>query len=193
MSRPGSMVLPAPRPALPAVLELLKPITWFPPMWAFSCGVVSSGVAVGERWWLVAGGHRPRRAARLRHEPGGQRLVRPACGRDQRAAAPDPVRTHSRALGPLHRNPVDGVVAGRRGDAGPWVFWASVLGLALAWAYSAPPLRLKRNGWWGNAAVGLSYEGLAWITGAAVMRWVPCRTRSILLLALLYSSVRTAS
>ena len=32
-----------PEPA--AVLELLKPITWFPPMWAFACGVVSSGRA----------------------------------------------------------------------------------------------------------------------------------------------------
>ena len=28
---------------------------------------------------------------------------------------------------------------------------SSALGLALAWAYSAPPLRLKENGWWGNA------------------------------------------
>jgi chlorophyll/bacteriochlorophyll a synthase len=52
---------------------------------------------------------------------------------------------------------------------GPWGFAAAALGLLLAWAYSAPPLRLKRNGWWGNAACGLSYEGLAWITGAAVM------------------------
>lgn len=26
------------RPALRDVLELLKPITWFPPMWAFMCG-----------------------------------------------------------------------------------------------------------------------------------------------------------
>ncbi|MFM2210723.1 MAG: geranylgeranyl bacteriochlorophyll synthase BchG, partial [Pseudomonadota bacterium] len=32
-----------PRPALSAVAELLKPITWFPPMWAFACGVVASG------------------------------------------------------------------------------------------------------------------------------------------------------
>ena len=28
-----------------AVLELLKPVTWFPPMWAFACGVVSSGAS----------------------------------------------------------------------------------------------------------------------------------------------------
>jgi chlorophyll synthase len=25
------------------------------------------------------------------------------------------------------------------------------------------------NGWWGNAAVGISYEGISWFTGAAVM------------------------
>jgi LysM repeat protein len=41
--------------------------------------------------------------------------------------------------------------------------------LLLSWAYSAPPLRLKNDGWLGNAACALSYEGLAWITGAAVM------------------------
>jgi chlorophyll synthase len=44
-----------------------------------------------------------------------------------------------------------------------------VVGLIFAWIYSAPPLRLKQNGWFGNAAVGFSYESLAWITGAAVM------------------------
>jgi chlorophyll synthase len=52
---------------------------------------------------------------------------------------------------------------------GPWGFAAAALGLLLAWAYSAPPFRLKRNGWFGNAACSFSYEGLAWLTGAAVM------------------------
>ncbi len=43
-------------PQLSAVAELLKPITWFPPMWAFGCGVVASGVAVAEHWpWSVVG------------------------------------------------------------------------------------------------------------------------------------------
>ncbi len=51
---------------------------------------------------------------------------------------------------------------------GPWAFAATVFGTALAWAYSAPPLRLKQDGWWGNAACGTCYEGLPWITGAAV-------------------------
>ena len=70
---------------------------------------------------------------------------------------------------------------------GPWGFGAAVMGLALAWAYSAPPLRLKLNGWWGNAACGLSYEGLAWATGAAVMAGGTMPSKRSLLLALLYS------
>jgi chlorophyll synthase len=70
---------------------------------------------------------------------------------------------------------------------GPWVFAAAAFGLALAWAYSAPPLRLKNNGWWGNAACGLCYEGLAWITGAAVMAGGAPSLRS-LILAALYSA-----
>lgn len=52
---------------------------------------------------------------------------------------------------------------------GPWGFGAAVVGLGLAWAYSAPPLRLKQNGWWGNTVCAACYEGLPWFTGAAVM------------------------
>ena len=70
---------------------------------------------------------------------------------------------------------------------GPWGFGAAVLGLALAWAYSAPPFRLKENGWWGNAACGISYEGIAWTTGAAVMAGGLMPDRRSLWLALLYS------
>jgi chlorophyll synthase len=49
-----------------------------------------------------------------------------------------------------------------------------------------PPLRLKQNGWWGNAAVGFSYEGIAWFTGAAAMlsAWPGA---PIVMLAVLYS------
>jgi chlorophyll/bacteriochlorophyll a synthase len=67
---------------------------------------------------------------------------------------------------------------------GPWVFAAASVGLALAWAYSAPPVRLKRNGWWGNAACGICYEGLAWVTGAAVMAAGAPSARSLALAAL---------
>ena len=70
---------------------------------------------------------------------------------------------------------------------GPWGFGAAVLGLLLAWAYSAPPLRLKENGWWGNAACGFSYEGIAWVTGAAVMAGGIMPDGRSLALAALYS------
>jgi chlorophyll synthase len=62
-----------------------------------------------------------------------------------------------------------------------------LLGMALAWAYSAPPLRLKRNGWWGNTAVAACYEGLPWFTGAAVMAAARPDWR-IVTVALLYSA-----
>ena len=70
---------------------------------------------------------------------------------------------------------------------GPWGFGAAGVGLLLAWAYSAPPLRLKENGWWGNAACGFSYEGIAWVTGAAVMAGGIMPDSRSLALAALYS------
>jgi len=44
------------RPTPSAILELLKPITWFPPMWAFACGVIASGVSVTNHWHLLLAG-----------------------------------------------------------------------------------------------------------------------------------------
>jgi chlorophyll synthase len=70
---------------------------------------------------------------------------------------------------------------------GFWGFCAAGIGLLLAWAYRAPPVRLKENGWWGNAACGFSYEGIAWATGAAVMAGGVIPDWRSLLLALLYS------
>ncbi len=43
-------------PAPATVLELFKPVTWFPPMWAFSCGVVSAGVSLADHWRLLVAG-----------------------------------------------------------------------------------------------------------------------------------------
>jgi chlorophyll/bacteriochlorophyll a synthase len=70
---------------------------------------------------------------------------------------------------------------------GAWVFAATILGLVLAWIYSAPPLRLKMSGWWGPGAVALSYEGLTWFTGAAVMLGA-FPDAKIIALILLYSA-----
>src|SRR5690349_23692776 len=47
---------PRRRPSLSAVAELFKPITWFPPMWAFACGVVASGADPLQHLGLVVAG-----------------------------------------------------------------------------------------------------------------------------------------
>jgi chlorophyll synthase len=70
---------------------------------------------------------------------------------------------------------------------GTLVLAAASVGLVLAWMYSAPPFRLKQNGWWGNSAVAVSYEGLPWITGAAVMLAGATPDLRIFALAALYS------
>ena len=68
---------------------------------------------------------------------------------------------------------------------GTIVFYIALGGVALALAYSAPPLRLKaRNGWLANAACAFSYEGFAWVAGAAIFGHV---TQGTLVLATLYS------
>ena len=71
---------------------------------------------------------------------------------------------------------------------GVWGVAAAAVGLLLAWLYSAPPVRLKRNGWWGNSACALSYEGLAWITGGIVMALGAFPDARSVGLALLYSA-----
>ncbi|HBV55546.1 MAG TPA: bacteriochlorophyll/chlorophyll a synthase, partial [Rhodobacteraceae bacterium] len=36
-----------------ALLRLIKPITWFPPIWAYLCGSVATGVSLWENFGLV--------------------------------------------------------------------------------------------------------------------------------------------
>ena len=176
------------RPQISAVAELLKPITWFPPMWAFGCGVVASGLPVGERWPVVVA---------------GLALAGPlVCATSQ--AVNDWFDRDVDAINEPARPIPSGRIPGRWGIRiamgwtvlslavatllGTWGFLAAALGLLLAWAYSAPPLRLKLNGWWGNSACALCYEGLAWATGAAVMAGGHLPGAKSLLLAGLYSA-----
>ena len=175
------------RPELSTVAELLKPITWFPPMWAFSCGVVSSGKSLTDNWVLIVW---------------GVLLAGPlVCASSQ--AVNDWFDRHVDAINEPNRPIPSGRMPGRWGfyiavlwtllsmlwawPLGPWGFAATGLGLVLSWAYSMPPIRLKNNGWWGNSACALSYEGLAWVTGAAVMLGGEMPSEKAIVLALLYS------
>ncbi|WP_408637125.1 chlorophyll synthase ChlG [Pseudosulfitobacter koreensis] len=151
------------------MLWLIKPITWFPPMWAYLCGAVSSGVSPDGRWGVVIL---------------GVLLAGPiVCGMSQ--AANDWCDRHVDAINEPYRPIPSGRIPGRWGlwialamsvlslivgaQLGPWGFGATVFGVLAAWAYSAEPVRLKKSGWWGPGLVGLCYEGLPWFTGAAVL------------------------
>ena len=176
------------RPDLRAVLTLLKPVTWFPPMWAFTCGAISAGVPLSsERLWTLAL---------------GIGLTGPmVCASSQ--AVNDWFDRHVDAINEPNRPIPSGRIPGQWGLAIAifWsvlcVVWALPLGrfglaavavaLAFSWAYSAPPFRFKRNGWLGNTAVGFTYEGLAWITGAGIMLGNVLPPTPLLLLAVLYS------
>ena len=181
------MLVLAPSPSFSTVTELFKPITWFPPMWAFACGVVASGVAMQGKWLLAVV---------------GVALAGPfVCATSQ--AVNDWYDRHVDAINEPMRPIPSGRMPGQWGFyiavlwtvisllvatlLGFWGFCAAALGLLLAWAYSAPPIRLKENGWWGNAACGFSYEGIAWATGAAVMAGGVMPDSRSLALALLYS------
>jgi chlorophyll synthase len=155
-------------------------------MWAFACGVVSSGLGASARWPIVLT---------------GVVLAGPlVCATSQ--AANDWYDRHVDAINEPGRPIPSGRIPGRWGfyiallwtalslavaaTLGRWVFYAAAFGLVLAWIYSAPPLRLKQNGWWGNSAVAICYEGLPWFTGAAVMA-AGLPDWRVILLALLYS------
>ena len=168
------------------MLQLIKPITWFPPMWAYLCGVVSSGAVLSGQWMMILL---------------GILLAGPiVCGMSQ--AANDWCDRHVDAINEPHRPIPSGRIPGRWGlwialamsllslfvgwQLGPWGFGATVVGVLAAWAYSAEPVRLKKSGWWGPGLVGLCYEGLPWFTGAAVVS-AGAPTWPVILIATLYA------
>ena len=50
----------------------------------------------------------------------------------------------------------------------PSVFFLALGGSLVSFIYSAPPLKLKQNGWLGNYALGASYIALPWWAGQAL-------------------------
>jgi chlorophyll synthase len=138
-------------------------------MWAFGCGVISAGTPASGKWLQICL---------------GIALAGPlVCATSQ--AANDWYDRHVDAINEPNRPIPSGRIPGNWGfyialcwtalsllvaaSLGTVCFAAACVGLVLAWAYSAPPARLKRNGWWGNAACAACYEGLPWVTGAAIM------------------------
>ena len=116
------------------MLELIKPVTWFPPMWAYTCGAIAAGVPIWDHIGLLII---------------GVILAGPVvCGMSQ--AANDWCDRHVDAINEPERPIPSGRIPGRRGlwialfmsglslalgaMLGNWGFIATVVGVLAAWA-----------------------------------------------------------
>ena len=156
-------------PSIFSIIILIKPITWFPPMWAFLCGAVSSSnISLDTSYILLI----------------GLILSGPiVCGMSQ--AINDWCDKEVDAINEPSRPIPSGKVPGSWGFwiaiimsiigiivswfLGFWGFFATIIAISCAWAYSAEPLRLKRSGIIGPGIVAFCYEGLPWFTGVVIL------------------------
>jgi chlorophyll synthase len=167
-------------------MQLMKPVTWFAPAWAFLCGAVASGAL----------GWEPTTIGRLLLGilmagpilTGLSQVVNDYCDRDV-----DAINEPNRLI------PSGRITLSHVYTLTAILTWLGVtialglgrevalfvgLGLFCAISYSARPIRGKRNGWVGNTLVAISYEGLAWMAGHAAFATLTWQSVAI---ALLYS------
>ena len=174
-------------------LQLMKPITWIPLIWGVVCGAASSG----NFSWTIE-----------------NVLVAAACmllsgplmtGYTQ--TLNDLYDAEIDAINEPYRPIPSGAISKEQVQIQIWVLllaglavayvldvWAghdmkvlsaiAVGGAYLSYIYSAPPLKLKKNGWLGNYALGASYISLPWWAGHSLfgeLNW------TIIILTLFYS------
>ena len=173
-------------PNLVSLLELIKPVTWFPPMWAFLCGVVSVGAFSSDNTILILS---------------GLLLAGPlVCGMSQ--AVNDWCDRHVDAINQPERPIPSGRVSARWGFftgiimsvisilfayyLGSLIFFATIIGVLAAWLYSLEPIRLKRSAIFGPGVVAICYEGLPWFTGAAIFT-ISLPNKEVLIVLSLYA------
>ena len=173
-------------PSLISLLELIKPVTWFPPMWAFLCGVVSVGALNNNNIILILS---------------GLLLTGPlVCGMSQ--AVNDWCDRHVDAINQPERPIPSGRVSAGWGFftgiimsatsiifayyLGSLIFFATIIGVLAAWLYSLEPIRLKRSAIFGPGVVAICYEGLPWFTGAAIFT-ISLPNKEVLIVLSLYA------
>ena len=173
-------------PSLISLLELIKPVTWFPPMWAFLCGVVSVGALNSNNTIVILS---------------GLLLAGPlVCGMSQ--AVNDWCDRHVDAINQPERPIPSGRVSAGWGFfigitmsalsilfayyLGSLIFFATIIGVLAAWLYSLEPIRLKRSAIFGPGIVAICYEGLPWFTGAAIFT-ISLPNKEVLIVLTLYA------
>ena len=174
-------------------LQLMKPITWIPLMWGVVCGAASSG----EYTWSV---ENVLMAAACMFMSGPLMAGYTQTINDFYDREIDAINEPYRPI-PSGAISVPQVIAQIlvllfaglglsylldlwAGHEFPIMLCLTIGGAFLAYIYSAPPLKLKQNGWLGNYALGSSYIALPWWAGHALfgeLNW------TIVILTLIYS------
>ena len=174
-------------------LQLMKPITWIPLIWGVVCGAASSGhyvwnlenVLIAAACMLLSGPLMTGYTQTLNdfYDREIDAINEPYRPIPSGAISIPQVVTQIWVL----------LIAGLAiaygldrwaGHDFPTITTIAVIGSFLAYIYSAPPLKLKQNGWLGNYALGASYITLPWSTGHALFGEL---NATIVVLTLFYS------
>ena len=182
-----NVYIPARRPAyLARSIALMKPITWFAPMWAFLCGAIASGATVWELPQLgtlflgiVMAGPILTGVSQVFNDYFDRDID---AVNEPHRLIPAGLVSNQQIFGTIFVLTVVGMSIAAY--LGMTVLLFVGVGLVLAVAYSAPPIRAKRNGWIGNTLVAIAYEGLAWLAGHAAFGDL---TTASVFVALMYS------
>jgi len=174
-------------------LQLTKPATWIPLIWGVACGAAASGnyhaiwnlfgdAPTTDSWGVVTEDTFKAMGAMLLSGP-------ILCGFTQTCndwfdRELDAINEPYRPIpsGAISETEVKAQIAvllvaglalafnldGWAGNDWPVITFIAAFGSAIAWIYSAPPLKLKANGWTGTYALGSSYIALPWWCGHAM-------------------------
>lgn len=174
-------------------LQLMKPITWIPLIWGVVCGAAASGnytwtienVLIAAACMLLSG---PLMTGYTQTLNDFYDREIDAINEPYRPIPAGAISVPQVIAQVLVLLGVSMVLAFGldlwAGHAFPSVAAIAILGGFLAFIYSAPPLKLKQNGWLGNYALGASYIALPWWAGQALFGELDWQT---MVLTLFYS------
>ncbi|MBW4570076.1 MAG: chlorophyll synthase ChlG [Tolypothrix carrinoi HA7290-LM1] len=158
-------------------LQLMKPITWIPLIWGVVCGAASSGNYTWTLENVLKAG-----LCMLLSGPlmaGYVQIMNDYYDREIDAINEPyrPIPSGAISLPQVITQIWVLLIAGLAiafaldkwaGNPFPTITSIAIIGSFIGYIYSAPPLKLKQNGWLGSYALGASYITFPWCTGHAL-------------------------